>query len=509
MRKSCFILLLAALLLLAVPALAQELVLDTIHAKVTIPDDYVLITRESLFSFKDFLMNKGIDADEAALDWRSDGVLAQAWHKDGDACLVITAVEDEEAKKYFDIDEQTVATRAVYRKAHLSGEKFKPLGITYSSAEWKKTNQYGRFLMLRYTQKVGGEVQHRGFARKTIRNGYTIMLDYQVYGRKLANKDNNAMNKIIGTWYFTEELPVPASAVARIVVNNPPPEQTNTNTFTYSGTAESGMTLTCVISRMASVGKPMVLTETANKSGKFSVKISLPDEGVYLMTVTVEKNGEVTEELVYPAITFDESTLPVNFHSKLPATITDDEVVISGTSIRGAKVQFIQGTENKTIKVGSNKEFSYTMDTSKEGDYNLTVVFSKKGLDTQRYQMSGTRLFTEDQIQANAREAAKKPAYSTLMDKLSAYTGHTLVYTAYVTGIENVNGEWYISMAMRQVKSGAYRDPFMVVTTQEPVLTVGTQVKLYGVCQGGYEILSEDGDSDFVPLLELVFWDRG
>lgn len=508
MRKCWLIALMLVLVLWAAPVLAETVELEPIHAQVTIPANYTVITRENLTASRTFLMNKGIDADEAALSWRDNGVLLQAWHPDGDAMLQITAVQDEEATRYFDIDEQTVATRAVYRKAHLSGEKFKPLGITYSSAEWKKTSQYGRFLMLRYTQKVEGQVHHRGFARKTIRNGYTILLDYQVYGRKLQNKDDAAMNKIIGTWYFNEELPVPASAAARIVVNNPPPEQTNTNTFTYDGTAEKDMTLTCVITRMASANNTMVLTETANKQGKFSVKVALPDEGVYLMTVTVEKNGQVTEELVYPAITYDKTTLPVNFHSKLPAQITEDEVVISGTSIRGAKVQFIQGIENKTVKVGSNKKFSFTMDTSKEGDYHLTVVFSKKGMDTQRYQMKGTRLFTEDQIRANAREGAKKPAYSTLMDKLNAYTGHTLTYTAYVTGIENVNGEWYVSMAMRQTKSGQYKEPFMVVTTQEPVLTVGTQVKFYGVCQGGYEILSEEGGSDFVPLMELIFWDK-
>ena len=508
MRKSCFILVLAALLLLALPALAQEVMLDTIHAKVTIPDNYVVITRDSLTAFEDFLMNKGIDVNDAALQWRAEGVLAQAWHPDGDAMLQITAVEDEEAKTYFDIDQQTVATRAVYRKAHLSGEKFKPLGITYSSAEWKKTNQYGRFLMLRYTMKTGGEVQRRGFARKTIRNGYTIMLDYQVFGRKLANKDDAALNKIIGTWHFTQVLPMPASAAAKIVVNNPPPEQTNTSAFTYSGTAEAGMELTCVVTRMASMSDTMVLTETAAKNGKFSVKVTLPDEGVYLMTVTVEKNGEVTEELVYPTITYDKSTLPVNFHSKLPAQIGEDEVVISGTSIQGAKVQFIVGDENKTVRVGSNKKFSFKMDTSKEGDYNLTVVFSKNGLDTQRYQMSGKRVFSENEIQEKARDIAKKPAYSTLTSKLKAYTGHTLTYTAYVTGIENVNGEWYISMAMRQMKNGTYKDPFMVTTLQEPVLTVGTQVKLYGLCLGGYETLSEDGSSDEVPLLELIFWDK-
>ena len=183
-------------------------------------------------------------------------------------------------------------------------------------------------------------------------------------------------------------------------------------------------------------------------------------------------------------------------------------MVISGTSIQGAKVQFIVGDENKTVRVGSNKKFSFKMDTSKEGDYNLTVVFSKNGLDTQRYQMSGKRVFTENEIQEKARDIAKKPAYSTLTNKLKAYTGHTLTYTAYVTGIENVNGEWYISMAMRQMKNGTYKDPFMVTTLQEPVLTVGTQVKLYGVCQGGYEVLSEDGSADTYPLLELVFWDR-
>ena len=507
MRKSCLILVLAALLFVAAPALAQEVILDTIHAKVTIPDNYTVITRETLTAFDQFLIDKGIDAEEAAVNWRNEGILAQAWHEDGDACLVITAVQDEDAKTYFDIDQQTVATRAVYRKAHLSGESFQVLGISYSSAEWKKTNQYGRFLMLRYTQKVGGQVQRRGFARKTIRNGYTIQLDYQVYGRKLANKDNNALNKIIGTWHFTEVLPMPASAAAKIQVSSPPPEQTNTSSFTYSGTAEPGMVLTAVVTRMAA-NNPMVLTDTAGNNGKFSIKVNLPDEGVYLMTVTVEKNGEVTEELVYPTMTYDKSSLPVNFFTKLPAQIGTDKVEITGTSIKGAKVQFIVGDENKTIRVGSNKKFAFTIDTSQEGTYDLTVVFSKTGLDTQRYQMSGKRVFSESELQQKARDAAKKPAYSTLMNKLKAYTGHTLTYSAYVTNIENVNGEWYITMAMRAMKNGTYKDLFMVTTLEEPVLTVGTQVKLYGVCQGGYEVLSEDGSTDTYPLLELIFWDR-
>lgn len=509
MRKLIWLMLLAALTLLAAPALAKELTFEEIHARVTLNDSKytTIITPDTLNAHSQFLLNKSISVEDAKTSWEAEGILCQAWNEAGDVCVQITAVKDQDAEAYFDIDQQTVNTRAVYRKAHLSGESFDVLGIDYSSAEWKKTNQYGRFLMLQYSQKIGGEIHHRGYARKTIRNGYTIMVDYQIFGRGRKASDDTAMNNIMKTWYFDETLPMPAGAAPKITVNNPPPEQTNSAKFTYEGAAEEGMVITAVITRMAA-NDPMVLTDTVNSKGRFEIDVRLPQEGVYLMTVTVERDGVETESLVYPLITYDKTILPVNFENTLPKEITTDKVTISGTSIYGVTVQCIVGEENKSKKVGTNKEFSFSIDTSEEGEYQVVMVFSKKGLDTQRFTFTGKRTFSLDDIKEKAREEAVKPAYKTLTSKIKGYTGRTMVYTAYVTKIENVNGEWLVHMAMNRSKTGEYKNRLVVTTLEEPTLTVDTQVKFYGECLGTYDVLTESEGTSSYPMFQLLFWDR-
>ena len=75
------------------------------------------------------------------------------------------------------MDAQTTQMRSTYRTSHLKNTRGD--GWTYQSAEWKKTTQYGRFLVLKYKRELDGEAI-RGYARRTIRNGYTITVDYQV-----------------------------------------------------------------------------------------------------------------------------------------------------------------------------------------------------------------------------------------------------------------------------------------------------------------------------------------
>ena len=246
MRKLIgLVVLLAALTLLAAPALAKELTFDEIHARVTLNDTKytTIITPETLKAHSQFLLNKGISTEDAQTTWEAEGILCQAWNEAGDVCVQVTAVKDQDAEAYFDIDQQTVNTRAAYRKAHLSGESFDVLGIDYASAEWKKTKQYGRFLMLQYSQKIGGEIHHRGYARKTIRNGYHIQLDYQVYGRSLKNADKNALDDVMDTWEFLEVWPRPVSGNAALFFTNEPPRETNTGKFTLEGNGTPGLNI--------------------------------------------------------------------------------------------------------------------------------------------------------------------------------------------------------------------------------------------------------------------------
>ena len=195
MKKASVLLLFAlAILLCCGIAAADTVTLDMIYATCEIPNTYVVLRADNISRHPEWLANHNMTEAEMIADWNARGVLLQAWTVDADACFEITAVRDETAIQVHDIDDQTPNYRASYRKEHLSGATYKQLGYNIQSAEWKKTAQ-GRFLMLKYSYNQNG-VKRSGYARKTIKNGYTITLDYKVFGRRLASKDNNNLNKI-------------------------------------------------------------------------------------------------------------------------------------------------------------------------------------------------------------------------------------------------------------------------------------------------------------------------
>lgn len=503
-RKILFGILVIALLLVSLPAMAQSFTFNDIHASFNIPDGkYTIYTKDNLTPLADL---EGISAQDMAARWAEQGILLQAWNTERDVCFQLTALQDADGTNYFDIDEQTVSTRGAYRKRHLSGDEFKDQGIKYTSAEWKKTTKNGRFLMLKYNIKKGGEVVQRGYARKTVRNGYTIMLDMQVFDRGLKGTDNNALNKIMDSWSFTQELDTPISAAAKISISDPPPAECNTASFTMTGTAEPGMVLTGVVMRLSSQDI-ITVTDTATKSGKFSLPVTLPEQGVYMMTVTVERDGEITEELSFPTTTYDKTSIPVSFIEGVPQVLTSNKLEISGTSMKGVKIQYIVNDVNKSAKVTSAGKFSFSIPTSNQGTYDIVLVFSKKDYASRRFTYTVTRTLSQSEINEKARDEAVKPAYKTLTSKLNGYDGRTLTYKAYVASIQKSDDSWLVSMAMTKKKSG-YSDIFVVTTPEEPTVTLDTQVRVYGTCIGGYLMQDADGEDMELPMLQLIFWDN-
>lgn len=527
MRKFVFALIVIGLVFaVSVPGLCQGVSLGTIFASVEIPDSYTILTPENMETNLDFLQAKGTAVDVMLQTFQAEGILLQAYGADGNTCLQITALEDVDAKTYFDIDQQTATVRARYRREHLDGDAYELLGISYDSAEWKKTTAYGRFLMLKYVQRLGGKVDHRGFARRTIRNGYTITVDYQVFGRTVSAKDNTALNKIMDTWRFTKVLPMPGSQSKTVDTGNAagtdsasaaapvdgmtqftqrPPEQTNKASFTVEGTSTPGAQITGSILRMNTLNATTV-SDTASKSGKFSFDVALPQEGVYVMSLTVTVNGVDTEELVFPEITYDKTLLPVRFDETFPDEITQNKFILSGVTDSGVQVELNVNGEISTKKSNARGEFSFTVDTAKEGSYTFALTFTKKGLADQHASFNAQRTISDSELQARIREEAIKPAYSTLTSKIKGYTGRTMGYTAYVKEIQRLGDGWIVFMAFRQTKSG-YRDIIAVTAKDEPPIMVDTQVKMYGRCNGLHEVRDDSGVTEY-PSFELLFWDN-
>ena len=504
MRKTLFILLLLGTLLFALPAMAQVFTFDDVHLSIDIPAGYTVITPDTAAANAQMLLSRGYNAEEVPEIFEAEGIKLLAYDSTGEACFQLICLKDVDAQRYFDIDERTAEERAAWRKEHLKGETYKILGYKFTDGAWKKTAKYGRVIQLKYSKTEDDEIVARGYQRKTIKNGYTIIFDMCITGRTLKSADNAALNKIMGTVALTETLPVPPTAVGVFEVAQIPPVETNTAKFTIEGKGQAGLKITTTLARLSSTDTK-ITTGVVNKKGLFEIPITLPVEGVYMLTLTIENGDTLIEEITYPAIKYQASLLPVNITGTVPEEITEDSIIISGTSIKGAKVQLLYGSTNKTVTVGSKKTFSFKVDTSKEGVYDFVLVVTKTGSETRRYTFTGTRSFTVEENRAVLRKGAVKPSYKVLLSKLTGYDGRVMVYTPYVTNIAENGSDWLVSMALRRTSSGEYRDLIMVSMTETPTFTVGTSYKMYLRCIGAYSVLSESGGETSYPHFDFLF----
>ena len=184
-----------------VAALAEtgttEYSLGEVYARVTLSDNYIVLQKNTLGQHPEFLASKDTTEEAVLADWTERGVLLQAWTSDLDACLEIRTVQDADAEAYFDINAQTDQARKSYRSNHLKGQ-FENQGYDMKSAEWTRNGDGVRFLRLKYKRTVNGLVTW-GYMDKTIQNGWTVILDFQVYGRGLKDRDLNRLKAVFST----------------------------------------------------------------------------------------------------------------------------------------------------------------------------------------------------------------------------------------------------------------------------------------------------------------------
>ena len=462
---------------------------------------YSLITPDNLHLHPEWVSRQGKTQEELSVQWKEEGVLVCAVTLKDDIHITVSAVKDDQSMRIFDVDQQSAETRANYKNNYDKNLILQDQGYTFQSAEWENTDS-GRFLLIKYKQDDDAS----GYMYRTVRNGYQITIDYRVTGRNVKKADLSTLDDILDTVAFTSVKEKPATSVPSIILTSVPPEETNSSKFTVAGTCDPGLKLTGVLLRMSSPN-PIVITDTASKSGKFSLDVKLPEEGVWLMTLTVQSGDIVTEEIVFTTTTYKKTLLPVNLATTIPTVTYDDKLVISGTTLQGVSVQCLSGLDfAKTITVNGTQKFSFTLDTSEPGEYDITLVFSKRKLDTRRFTYTVTRIVTDEQQQARRRNDAVKPAYKTLTNKLTGYTGRVMGYKLYAVDYWQRDDDWIIRMAMTKKKS-SYSDIVYVISPEEPVFDRDTQQMMYGECVGSLDVMLPDGTVETCPAFDLLFWD--
>ncbi|NLB90010.1 MAG: hypothetical protein GX786_02155 [Clostridiales bacterium] len=492
---------------------ATPVSLDSIYATCEIPKAFTtVLTPENLSAYESWLVVNQKNLATLQQDFKDRHVLVQAWNSDMDVCLEITATQDSWAEEYFDLEAQTSQVRSNYRNEHLNDTLYP--GYSYDSAEWQKSSTIGRFLMLKYSFREDNKLTHRGYARRTIRNGYTITVDVQVFGRKLKGADNNLLNSVMDSWVFTQTLPLPTSSAANMVLfTQPPPSETNTGIFSVKGSAEPESTIIAVLSSWTR-NEQVTVEGKANKEGNFSLDIELPFESLFVMSLTAITQTATHENLLVHTITYDKTMLPVSFlgdfsqaaqSSDMRMVTNEEKVVLEGLSMKGAKIQLLYDGKNIKKTVGGNQSFSFSIPTKEEREYDITISFSTKSLSEKRYRFTVVREFTPSQKIASIKDEAVKPSYGNLVDKLDGYTGRKMVYTLYPLAItpSDEEGQWIIKVAFASNKNG-FKDFAYVISDNQPSFTIENPVQMYLDCLGGYDV-DEDGKVTTYPYFQFLF----
>ena len=510
MRKIILSLLFILCMLLPAAALADSFTFAEQGAACAIPDGkYTVLTPDNLESKAAWLEKNNKTAEDLRTDFAQRNVLLQAWSSSGDVCVEITAVQDHYAQQYYDINKVSTDDRKDYRIGHSSDKtgEWRDQGYDYTSAEWQTYKYAGRFLQLQYTRTNGG-ASYRGIARKTVRNGWHFHVDYQVYGRKPTKTDTNALEAIMTSWEFLEVTPRPADGtgkVGKVIFTSTPPQETNTGKFTVAGTGSSGLKVIGVVMRRSS-SEVHRFEADIDQKGKFTMAVQLPKEGLWTMTYTVFNGEEVVEEGAFDPITYNDTLLSVRLNTELPSTmtLTGNSLTISGTTLKNTKIQcIVDGRYQKTIEKSSGT-FSFTIDTSAEGIYNITLVFEKKGYDARRFRCEATRVFTDADRLLSIEDEAIKPSYTNLKKKIDSYKGRYMVYTLNIKEVIPTSTGYLTFAGMTKTKSGVYKEVVAIRTTEEPAWRAGTAVQMYLKCIGMYDVVGDDG-TDSYPYFDLQF----
>ncbi len=511
MKKIYLVALFALTLLCVFPARADTYNFAGIYMTVEVPSDpyQIQLTPENLASNANQAAQFGETEESLRQRFSDEGILLMAYDAAQGRTLIISAVQDELGKTLYDINEQTADTRAGYRSNHANGTYCGALGYKFESCEWKNFgDNQGRFLMLKYTQKVDGKVKYRGLWRRTVRNGYTITVDLRVEGRQVSSGDISALNKIQNTISFMQIVSAP-DAPLTLGFTAPPPETTNSNSFTIKGVTRPGAAVTAAYASLKN-SRSKVFSATADAKGAFSIPMELPASDYYnLIVVATVNEGMESEESISASfsVEYDPTLLAVAFTSPFPEHFTGDSFKLSGTTLTGVTVQLVVNDQLSTKKTGNNRTFSFTLDTSKEGTYDIQLTFSKKDYATKVLHYVIERTMSQEEREQAVRSASASPDYSKVLKSPAVYEGRTLRYNGYIVDAREGAGEWILTFATK--KTGDKFSNYLIVLSDHAVEAApDRQVTLYGTMSGIYQTLNEDGSEASYPKVSLLLFDE-
>ena len=223
-------------------------------------------------------------------------------------------------------------------------------------------------------------------------------------------------------------------------------------------------------------------------------------------------NNAPAQDAFLDVVKYSSTQIPYQLNAEIPAALTMDTLVISGNTIKNVEIQCIVTVNNgnplpikprDTVKTNGNGTFSFSVPTDQEGEYDIVLAFSKKGMNTERLEAKATRTLSAADQNARTAGKAEKGNYDKLVKKPDSYIGHTISFDAHITEVKQVGDQWMI-LAAQKLNRSKYSNYLVYMADENPGLAVGAKVKLYGVFTGPYSILSEEENISY-PGFDYLF----
>ena len=466
----------------------------------------VILTPATLEKNEEWLTAHGMTLSETTVRFEDDGVLVEAYDSANGRVLAVTALQDVNARELFDVNALDESERKAYRQAHSSGLFYGIQGYAYSSAAWKNYgSNLGRFLKLKYTLSLSGEVVRRGYQRRTVRNGYTITFDMQVTGRAAKDADEKALDRALNSFSFLEILNSPEGA-CKLTLTTQPEREVTTDKVTIAGKSEGGASITATVISLTD-SKTSTFSTTANGKGKFSLSVSFPQQGTFSINLlAATPDGRTAQKSM--TVMYQRDYIPVNLTTGIPTTLSADSLTVSGTTVAGVTVQLSVSGPKAMQKSVTRKSFSFTVDTRDEGTYQILLTVSKKGMTPRTLSFTTVRSLSDGEKLERVKKGAVKVKYSALNRDIKRYAGSVITLTGYIVEVRETGGEYVAQLAVNRSGS-TYKDFIMVICKEDPALSQYQHVRLYGtLSENRYIEIFEGGETNEYPRVELLMFEE-
>ena len=162
---------------------------------------------------------------------------------------------------------------------------------------------------------------------------------------------------------------------------------------------------------------------------------------------------------------------------------------------------YVNGTQS-SMKVPKSGSFSFNIDTSAEGSYDIRLVLSKKGLQDRVFQYTAARLLSPEAREELLRKNALNPTYEDLIANPDSYDDKMLRLVGTLVEKSSSTDTWVLHLALNKTENG-FSDIVVLTADADPGLSVNAQVCAYGKMSGMYLAQDEQGNEVKLPQINL------